>query len=212
MTIWAQVIEGVPVPLTYRGKEWIDSEGVQHPRNALKDPDFRAAHNIVEILPASYDPRTQTASGVTGYVDNGNGTWSEQRIITLRPLETLRQQALARIDQKRKAVLRGGITVLGKPISTDLGDIDKYTLIASSLSLGEVYPAGGIKVFTLEGERVQVSEANFSVLIKALAMHFYKTDNNADLHISMVEALTTQQDIISYDLMVGWPANPEVIV
>lgn len=208
---YGKLTGGVPVPTNT--KALLNIDGVQYPPVALRDAAWRAANAIVEIQDQPYDSNHEYLGAVIGYTDLTNGVWQENNTILTYPLEQLQAITIKDIQFKREQVLRGGIVVLNKPVSTDSGDVDKVLLMDSWRKIaGNTWPVGGVSIFTLEGERVKVNETQFDTLVSTLATHFYLTDNNADAHISAVEALATQQEVIDYDITTGWPANPVVVV
>jgi len=204
--------QGVPEPIPFTGQFWIDGTGdtaIKHPKQNLKVKSFRDDHGIVEVREQRVDETLYTKTSPT-LVEIEPGLWERQYTAVPKNLESQKARVIQAITSMRERVLRGGITVLTKPMSTDSGDIDKYNSIASAVGMGTPYPASGIKAFTLTGERVNINAVNFGKLMEAIATHFIMTDNNADQHISAVEALTTEQEVIDYDYSVGWPPNPVI--
>lgn len=202
--------QGTLEKINYQGSVIVAPDGTKHPRLVLSSASWRAEHNIVEVIEPSYDESTHNKARA-GFVDNGDGTWSEQATITLRPIDQLRQRVIAGVLRKREQVLRGGITVYNKPISTDQGDVDKYLLINAALGAGTLFPGSGIVIYTMEGERVKANnQAQFNQLLNQMALHFFQCDNNADSHIAAVEAETDPQLVADYDYSGGWPPNPDL--
>ncbi len=202
---YAILTNGVPVPT--KMKTLLNRNGVKFPPAILRDPVFKAANNIVEVQEQKIDERFYTQQGTPTYTDLGNGVWQEVLPITTKPIADLQKNIIQQIEDKKKQVLRGGLIVLTKNISTESEDIDKLLLI-DSFRGRKPFPAGGVVIFTMEGQRIKANETQFNTLMDALALHFYNTDNNADTHIVAVTALVLDTDVLAYDFTTGWPANP----
>lgn len=202
---------GTLEPIVYTDGVWIDGNGVRHPRSNFAFASWRTENNVVEVLDYQYDRNTHVAGPVTGYTDNGDGTFTEQRTTTPKSLDRVKAVRVNEVLRKRQAVMRGGVTTMNKPISTAESDIDALLLMAATLALGNrPFPVAGVVFYTMEGERVVANETQFKQGVDDIALHFYNTDVTADAHIAAIEALTTSQEIIDYDINTGWPTNPVV--
>ena len=120
-------------------------------------------------------------------------------------------------DKKKKAVranamtvAQGGITIAGLSFSTDPVWVGRYNAIASAMSLGEPYPVRGIPVFTMDGQKIKATQAQFTALVRGIAVHLTQVANHQDTLEDAVDALVNEQDVIDFDHTTGWPANPDV--
>ena len=209
MTIWAQVKAGAPKPITLKGGEWVDDNGVTHPRNALKDASFRAAHGIVEILPAQYDQRTHNASGVTGYTDNGDGTWSEQRTITLRSVDIIKGQIIEKIKNKHRQVCAGGMIHAGNNFPTDDETRQNVSGLVASIAGGR--PGRTKEIASLDGAFIPMTPVEFKAYADQLADHCEDSYDVMVSHIKAASQLADPQAILDYNFTTGWPDNPAPI-
>lgn len=211
--MWGHKTNDAPLtinPVVFSGGAWTDPNGVQHPRGAFTKAAFRAANNIVELVEPTIDERYYIASAPLGtFTLLSPGVYEIDRNVIQKPFLGLLQTRIDEVETLRRSVLYGGITSQTKPVSTVPSELHTFDLMALTVLLGNrAFPPGGVKVATMEGERVNMNETQFKQLMDDLALHFYNTDINADMHIVAINALSTQQELIDYDITTGWPANP----
>ncbi len=179
--------------------------------NIPANPAEWAALNIYDSQQVGNHPDGRYYSSYENITFNeGLGRVDRTVVSSPKPVADVKTAKKLEVEEKMKAVMRGGVTILTKPIATDQESVDKFSLIGAALSLGEPYPGGGIVIYTMTGERVNMTEAQFKDGLSDIARHFIIASNNAASHMAAIEALSTHADVVNYDYSTGWPSNPEV--
>ena len=193
---------------------FVDRNGNQHSQKAMakRSNEDLATVGIFPYIEANAVDRVNEVQ--TGFNDVFDGTTLTRTFTkTFRAVDDIKAWKVKQIQDHRDGVLYSGLisTTGSKPISTQPIDLVRYTYAALTVLQGNrTFPAGGLKLMTMDNERLSVNEAQFQTLIDDIALHTHNTDTNADTHIAAVEALSDEQQIIDYDFSTGWPANPAV--
>lgn len=173
-----------------------------------------AEQNAIGLAPfveVDYDKATLA---VTGFSDDfTNGTVTRTYTTEFYPIADLKFGKTTAADNKRVVVAKNGITHLGKPVGTDSTSLEDINLIFNMLNAGETFPGNSIPWPTLDGQVLNVTEAQFLGFAKAVAQHRVKTTKAYRAHIDAIAALSDAQTIVDYNVdadIVGseWPVNP----
>tara|TARA_Y100000310_G_C20395927_1_gene675105 strand:+ start:98 stop:772 length:675 start_codon:yes stop_codon:yes gene_type:complete len=156
------------------------------------------------------DPNMSQTAPVDDFTD---GKVTRTYTGVLRNVDVLKNKKKVDVLGHRRGVAAGGITFATKPFATDSSAMNDINLISNALNAGETFPGGTIPWDTLDNDVLDANETQFLAFAKAVAAHRIKATKAAKAHTDAVEALTTSQEVVDYDLtadIVGseWPENP----
>ena len=210
---YAILTNGVPVPTNT--KTLLELGGVKYPPQVLRDPQWRADNNVVEIQ-ESKAPDVYTYLGnITGYTDLGNGVWREDSEILTKSKKQIFDLKFADAKKHYYQVSNGGMIHNAKNYGTTTDTLNRIASVMSLRGNGRAIKPKG--VFTLENELITMDEAAFIAYANAAGDHIENSyDNLIDFHVVNLTTLlkdpnATAQQLIDYDVTTGYPANPVIV-
>lgn len=193
-----------------RGNKGIQIGDIKYPKTIYRLWST-AELNAIGLAPyveVRFDQKSYVSTGKSDVYENGTVTTTHTT--ALKPIEKLKTDAKQKVINKRTEVARGGIVYLTKNVATDGNAMNDINLIFNMLNSGETFPGNTIPWDTMDGDVLNATEAQFLGFVKAVALHRVNATKAAKVHTDAIDALSTSQQVLDYDMSTGWPANPVV--
>jgi hypothetical protein len=198
----------LPIASLFSNNRFTDRNGGQHASINLLDVEERLAVGVVEYIEVNYDQTTRRSSGSNDVLDTDAGTVTRTHTTVLAGLEPLKVKRLGELAGYWKSVQRRGIvSSLDMKLQTDVESVDEVTVTARWIDQGGALP-GGYRWIDMEDELQAMSSANMLVYADELAGHFKDCRINYNAHVGAINALSSQQSVIDYNITTGWPTDP----
>jgi hypothetical protein len=168
----------------------------------------RLALGIVHYVETNYDRQNYVSTGKSDALDGFTVTTTHT--MAFKAPDLLKTKRKQEVINKRTEVARGGIVYADKNLATDGGALNDINLIFNMLNSGVSFPEHTISWDTMDGDVFTATEAQFLAFVKAVAQHRVSSTKAAKVHTDAIDALTTSQQVMDYDMSSGWPSNPVV--
>ena len=126
-----------------------------------------------------------------------NGTNYNKPILSIDGEKAVKLDELAALAQAKSAE---GVVVNGEPISSDDAAVSEIT---STLSTMGRKPAESVD-FLFQSGWAKARKPDLEAMQDAIWMLRKSVGSNRRLHHEAIDALTTTQDVIDYDISTGW--------
>ena len=123
----------------------------------------------------------------------------------MRSVEDIKKLRLADLAAKRYAVEVGGCLLNGQPAATDRDTQAKVNGAFVAVANGLPAPL----VWKAPNGFVTLDEVTLKAIALGIASHVQAAFANEAFHAAAIEALTNVEDVLAYDIGLGWPANPD---
>lgn len=166
----------------------------------LLTPAERRDRGIYDFIPAGSVPKYHRAGSASYVIDNAAGTVTETVAAVPWPIEDVITDVKAKLAEYRYAIETGGITVAGVAVKTDRES--QATLTGAWVQV-QTNPAALIDWKGNDGW-TQIDKATVVLLAGAVGTHVQKCFTCEKRHSDAIDALTTVNEVVAYDITTGW--------
>ncbi len=165
------------------------------------DDEYRAVglYPIVGSQP-QYDRAIQNISSPTYEVDEATKTINKVYVVSGKPLDDVKAKKLEELAAKAFEVEIQGVTVGSDEIGTDRESVGRVT---GALSLMGRNPTATTD-FKTKGGWAVANKAALEAIQDAIWSHVKGVAANEKSHYDAINALTTAQEVVDYDISAGW--------
>jgi hypothetical protein len=136
-----------------------------------------------------------------GWHFDGNSFSSPE---SLKTVDEVKAERLKEVSALRNQKYKNGFMYQDNLFQCDLEAQKDMTAIMLQFALGNSNPHGG-SWRTSNNEAIQMSDSEVQIFIQATFAYVYAIKNQAWLHKENINNLNAKQDILDYDITVGWP-------
>ena len=170
---------------------WVDAEGVQVKCHSYADVQMGMFRDDVLALGGNIAEHEGMIAAVEAAI-----------VPVIRLLPEVQDDLKRRVTEKRDQVQFGGADVGGVRIKTDTASV---TLLGDALVFSERKPNRVFKVKNEAGQHVSMTAAQIGYVFDVLGERIALCWDNEAVHYAAIDALTTIEAALAYDINTGWP-------
>ena len=193
----------------FRGELKLDSG--TYPAAWLRVRESRETLGVYEFQDQSTNglDAFHTMGDITDAAPNSDGAVIRTRAKVDKSVAKAKTIIVNKIKDMRTKVARSGVIYDGKNFYTDSHSVENINIIESKAFDGDTIAWDTMGTPKVASSVYTANEAKFSALRTVIATHFKSCTNNAQAHITAVNALSAFADVVAYDYTTNWPDNPD---